>query len=319
MLLGVAAEVRERLLVRIEQFAERLAQTRHVDAPPREAERQHEDVPHLALRTQPDPRLAPINLALQTRGRLKSRPCHRRVQLHLPQRPNEPLHRFIAAAILPAPQLLVQNLRRVAHLRRTTPQIRRVRGQQRVRPRRALVRLPLLLPQQPAHCFPVKVQRASNRSNRCARPRSTTDLFPAVPSHHLDLPEQLMLGVDRPRCRRHLAPPLSYRGEEFSVTTGGDYWVTGDTRATLRLGRGGRGPRLGAADGPRQPVSVRPLPEPAPLLGGIHPSFAFVEEPETNGVVERWNRTLKEQAVYGRVFRNLAEVRAAVAAFPLCQ
>ena len=48
---------------------------------------------------------------------------------------------------------------------------------------------------------------------------------------------------------------------------------------------------------------------------GIHPSFSFVEEPETNGVVERWNRTLKEQAVYGRVFRNLAEVRAAVAEF----
>ena len=48
---------------------------------------------------------------------------------------------------------------------------------------------------------------------------------------------------------------------------------------------------------------------------GIHPSFAFVKEPETNGVVERWNRTLKEQAVYGRVFRNLADVRAAVAEF----
>ena len=30
---------------------------------------------------------------------------------------------------------------------------------------------------------------------------------------------------------------------------------------------------------------------------GIHPSFSFVEEPETNGVVERWNRTLKEQAL----------------------
>ena len=28
-----------------------------------------------------------------------------------------------------------------------------------------------------------------------------------------------------------------------------------------------------------------------------------------------WNRTLKEQAVYGRVFRNLADVRAAVAEF----
>ena len=48
---------------------------------------------------------------------------------------------------------------------------------------------------------------------------------------------------------------------------------------------------------------------------GNHPSFAFVEEPETNGVVERWNRTLKEQAVYGRVFQNLADVRAAVAEF----
>ena len=38
--------------------------------------------------------------------------------------------------------------------------------------------------------------------------------------------------------------------------------------------------------------------------------------PEPNGVVERWNRTLKEHAIYGRGFRrNLAEVRAAVAAF----
>ena len=46
---------------------------------------------------------------------------------------------------------------------------------------------------------------------------------------------------------------------------------------------------------------------------GIHPSFTFIEEPETNGVAERWNRTLKEQAIYGRVFQNLEEVRAAVA------
>ncbi len=37
---------------------------------------------------------------------------------------------------------------------------------------------------------------------------------------------------------------------------------------------------------------------------GIHPSFGFVEEPETNGVAERWNRTLKEQAIHGRSFRT---------------
>ena len=44
---------------------------------------------------------------------------------------------------------------------------------------------------------------------------------------------------------------------------------------------------------------------------GIRPNFGFLEEPETNGVVERWNRTLKEQAIYGRVFRNLDDVAVA--------
>lgn len=48
---------------------------------------------------------------------------------------------------------------------------------------------------------------------------------------------------------------------------------------------------------------------------GIQPSFGFLQEPETNGVAERFNRTLKEQAIYGRVFRNLEEVRTAVAKF----
>jgi len=48
---------------------------------------------------------------------------------------------------------------------------------------------------------------------------------------------------------------------------------------------------------------------------GITPSFAFVEEPQTNGVAERFNRTLKEQAIYGRVFQTVEEVREAVTAF----
>lgn len=48
---------------------------------------------------------------------------------------------------------------------------------------------------------------------------------------------------------------------------------------------------------------------------GIHPSFAFVEQPQTNGVAERFNRTLREQALAGRIFRNLEEVRTAVAEF----
>jgi putative transposase len=48
---------------------------------------------------------------------------------------------------------------------------------------------------------------------------------------------------------------------------------------------------------------------------GIQPSFAFVEQPQTNGVIERFNRTLKEQVIHGRIFRNVAEVRAAVGTF----
>jgi transposase InsO family protein len=48
---------------------------------------------------------------------------------------------------------------------------------------------------------------------------------------------------------------------------------------------------------------------------GIDPSFAFVQEPQTNGVAERFNRTLKEQAIYGRVFLGIDDVRSAVADF----
>jgi putative transposase len=51
---------------------------------------------------------------------------------------------------------------------------------------------------------------------------------------------------------------------------------------------------------------------------GITPSFAFLEEPQTNGVVERFFRTLKEQAVYGTNFRNITELRQAVANFIHC-
>lgn len=48
---------------------------------------------------------------------------------------------------------------------------------------------------------------------------------------------------------------------------------------------------------------------------GITPSFAFVSEPETNGVAERFMRTLKEQAIYGRTFRTVEDVRRAVGQF----
>jgi transposase InsO family protein len=51
---------------------------------------------------------------------------------------------------------------------------------------------------------------------------------------------------------------------------------------------------------------------------GMTPSYAFVGQPETNGVIERFFRTLKEQVVHGRVFQGLDEVRDAVRAFIAC-
>jgi putative transposase len=48
---------------------------------------------------------------------------------------------------------------------------------------------------------------------------------------------------------------------------------------------------------------------------GFTPSFAYVGEPETNGVVERFNRTLKEQIIHGKTYRNREELATALAAF----
>jgi len=48
---------------------------------------------------------------------------------------------------------------------------------------------------------------------------------------------------------------------------------------------------------------------------GFTPSFAFVGEPQTNGVVERFNRTFKEQLVHGHTYKNRAELAAALSAF----
>ena len=50
-----------------------------------------------------------------------------------------------------------------------------------------------------------------------------------------------------------------------------------------------------------------PIPRPERTL--------TVGEPQTNGVAERFNRTLKEQIIHGRIYRNIAELRDAVRDF----
>jgi len=48
---------------------------------------------------------------------------------------------------------------------------------------------------------------------------------------------------------------------------------------------------------------------------GISPSYAFAGEPETNGVIERFFRTMKDQAIHGRIFQTIDDVRDAIRDF----
>ena len=48
---------------------------------------------------------------------------------------------------------------------------------------------------------------------------------------------------------------------------------------------------------------------------GVESSPAFVRQPEGNGCIERFFRTLKEQVLWVRRFRDLEELRAALVEF----
>jgi len=62
------------------------------------------------------------------------------------------------------------------------------------------------------------------------------------------------------------------------------------------------------------PIHGRRLSQPGHVLGGCA-ELRLRRRAQTNGVAERFNRTLKEQAIHGRVFRNVEEVRVTVTEF----
>lgn len=48
---------------------------------------------------------------------------------------------------------------------------------------------------------------------------------------------------------------------------------------------------------------------------GVRQSLAYVGEPETNGVIERFWKTLKKQVIEGRIYQTLADLRRALTNF----
>lgn len=105
----------------------------------------------------------------------------------------------------------------------------------------------------------------------------------------------------------------------WHVTAKGDRFAALEPlrQGLVRLGRGvGRGAARGLSlrmDHGTQYTSEYFLNE--LKYWSLTPSFGYVAEPETNGVAERFNRTLKAQVIRGRVFRDAAELRAAVGEF----
>ncbi len=105
----------------------------------------------------------------------------------------------------------------------------------------------------------------------------------------------------------------------WHVTAKGDRFAALEPlrQGLVRLGRGvGRGAARGLSlrmDHGTQYTSEHFLNE--LRFWSLTPSYGYVAEPETNGVAERFNRTLKAQVIRGRVFRDAVELRAAVGEF----
>jgi len=48
---------------------------------------------------------------------------------------------------------------------------------------------------------------------------------------------------------------------------------------------------------------------------GVEQSFGLIRQPQTNGVAERFNRTLKEQIINGRIYEGVGDLTQAVREF----
>src|SRR5213593_259344 len=228
MLARVAAEILEGALVRLQELRQGLVQAGLVVTTAAEAEREYEDVPDGARVAEGHPRLAPIDLALPPRRRLEpdERPLGRQPQGA--QGADEELHRLVAALIAALAELLKQDLRRVIDLLGALPQILSVRCQQRVRPRRPVIRLPRCIAQAASDGLAIQVQAARNLGDRhpLGDPQAA-HLLPPLPADHRHLLAESDLCADgrgRPlHLGRHFDSLLLRRVGKFQLPQVGSF------------------------------------------------------------------------------------------------
>src|SRR5262249_20313933 len=96
MLVGMAAEMLERPLMRFQEGTELFVGRAPVEAATAESQRQHKNVHRARSAPKLYARLSPVDLALQAGRGLKPRLCRLRSQLQSSQRGHEALHHIIA-------------------------------------------------------------------------------------------------------------------------------------------------------------------------------------------------------------------------------
>jgi len=156
---GVAAEMGNGPLVRVEQLREPLVGTRVREPAAADPPREHDHVYHRRADAERHGGLAPITLTLLARRRLNADKGPLRLEPPLAQRHHPSRHRLITPRVgMARSQFLIQNPRRIIDLRCTGPHQVGMGGQSRLRHRRSAIGLPHRLPQTPPHGLPIQVQ-----------------------------------------------------------------------------------------------------------------------------------------------------------------
>jgi putative transposase len=108
----------------------------------------------------------------------------------------------------------------------------------------------------------------------------------------------------------------------WHVAKVGDRWAALEPiRQGVRQTHGGYAPKIALGLGLR--MDHGPQYTAHQFLGelrwlGIRPTPSYVGEPQCNGIMERWIRTLKEECVYLHDFATLEETRQAIGEFIEC-